>query len=152
MIRVSHLVRTVLIALLALVMPLKGMAAAGVMPCALFGPPSPGHTVSASHAHTGVLPAVHAADDAAGAHHAHHGHHDHHDQHDHHTVVGSASGDEPSHDPTACKHCAPCAAATAPPAAMVDLPRADTGDTRPPGASADWRAVVIPLPERPPRT
>ncbi|KQW42263.1 MULTISPECIES: hypothetical protein [unclassified Roseateles] len=96
------LLRCLLVSLLILTLPLKGLAAAGYMAC---GP-----------AHAGAaLPQHHATADSSS-------------QHDHHAEASQSAMDETS--ATKCVQCAPCCGAVAPqaeaPSLATEVVNADT--------------------------
>lgn len=117
--------RLVLIALLALLLPLKGMAAGGLMQVAGMG--SHGHGPALMSAD---LPPCHQAE-----------------------ATADADAGTPDTGPSAgtCTHCAPCCIAVAP---MWALPlTAQQPDREPAPAAAPWHwaRLALALPDRPPR-
>jgi hypothetical protein len=142
------LVRWIAVTLLFVGLPLKGLAAAGFMPC---GQGHGDHGAATSHAA--------AASAAAGAVHGHdRGHdraHGHPHQHAPSAEPGATSGVEAAGDAdpghAKCTQCAPCCAAVAPATSFgVALPLWAASS---PAATlvARWHGFVAAVPKPPPR-
>lgn len=148
-----RLLRLVVLSVVALAMPLKALAAAGLFAC------SPdAHAVATS---TAAIDGVATADHDAGTHVQHdpsaaagHGHGDHAGHVQASRAVDPPVGSLVTHDghaPDTCGTCAPCCAAAAP---ATDPPRlsATPPDTRVPSRGAGYASdVAIDVPLRPPR-
>lgn len=146
--------RTLLIAVLVIVLPVKGMAAAGVVPCGMISPQG----LQSQPAHL-----VHEAQGAHGLHgpHGAHGWHGAPEALPGNDAPGpvEAADLEPRHPqavaeasthPT-CKHCAPCSLAAAPPEGVGVLPASSWMVLALPASAVSWRSATLLLPERPPR-
>jgi hypothetical protein len=119
------LARLLLIGMLVLLLPFKGMAAAGYMP----GLPTDGHGRGHEVAGVTAHPCHEVGDEA---------------------VSGHADSNADSSAGT-CKHCAPCCVAVAPMTALVFASPSFDPPHLPQAATIRWAAVALALPDRPPR-
>jgi hypothetical protein len=142
----SSIVRTLVLCLLALALPLQGLAAATMLHC---GPSHHARIVSASAAHDH---AAHGHGAARGAH-----------SHDDRAADGSAAVDaanpqtpnylgDSSLAKAKCSACASCCSAVALPASIAEIPVVQQHASRFPPLSAQVEPVVTDSPERPPRS
>ncbi|MFT7724623.1 MAG: hypothetical protein QM788_17635 [Roseateles sp.] len=116
--------RFLLLCLLLVLLPLRGLLAAGLPGCE--PPAAAQHGAHADHA-------AHAAPDSAPA-----------------KAHGDADGHHAAGKP--CKLCAPCCLATAPPPVLAVGAMGVAPATRVALAPAEaWRGIVPPLPDPPPR-
>jgi hypothetical protein len=155
------LVRSLLVALLVVMLPLKGMAAVGYLRCAHADAAGTVGTAANVSRETSVAPRGHVGGDVLHAHHAHHAHHAQyttvaqHSHHAHEASLGHAgsgnAGHHGAHSSAGCSHCGPCCAAAAP-AAVTDAPAATPLRYAPPVAAEPISfGEVVELPFRPPR-
>jgi hypothetical protein len=169
----SRATRLLLACVLALALPLKGVAAVLMLSCGTAGPGAEPRGLSAqAHSHhaagrgqAGEAAQAHAATawhaaaaasgeptraQAANAHHAHHADHTIHAQ-GHGGVDDERAAVSLELPGAKCSGCAPCCAAAAPAPATVGLPR--IAPAAPPAAfdHARYAGIVADVPHRPPR-
>lgn len=144
--------RFVLLSLIVLLLPLRGLAAVGVMPCHALGAATKGAATSA-HAVHGATHVADASEHESGhTGHPGHGGYDGHDGHDVHDGPGKGVPAEgAAADEGGCQHCAPCCAPVAPSAAQ-----GPHGLPASPSVHTAWHAphelaLSVAIPERPPR-
>jgi hypothetical protein len=152
------MVRLLLLWLMAIVVPVKGLAAASMIGCAARHDAAIGATAPHQHhhaAHAGMAPsaATHAAHNHGSAPHGHEASTVTADSPDAQAVATAqpAPGDAAPAATHKCSGCAPCCAAAAPAAEPVVLPRADLVSRVLGQHDEGCAAFVTAAPERPPR-
>lgn len=137
------LARYLLVGLLVLMLPLKGMAAATHL--AALAHPGALHERAAAAAehgdshpcHDAARPAAHADGETDG-------------ESDAEADAKADAPDSPS--PKHCPHCATCCAPMLPAAAVPLIEQATPAPHPPVTMALPWLTVALPLPDRPPRT